>query len=135
MIQRATNPRRPHAQRYNQLGVAEAFKGGEGFVAFYLEVGPRPSPKHSIDRIDNSKGYIPGNVRWATPQEQRRNQFGALVELNGVVKTRGEWAAHFGVARDTVRNRLRAGWSMERAITTPPTPNGAQRQLGLKRIK
>lgn len=45
-----------------------------GFETFLLHVGPAPSRTHTLDRIDNDKGYEPGNLRWATPKEQRANQ-------------------------------------------------------------
>lgn len=49
-------------------------RGIEGFAAFLEDMGKRPSPKHSLDRIDNDGIYEPGNVRWATSDVQRANQ-------------------------------------------------------------
>lgn len=43
-------------------------------VAFISDVGQPPTPNHTLDRIDNSKGYEPGNVRWATAVEQANNK-------------------------------------------------------------
>jgi hypothetical protein len=45
------------------------------FEQFYAEVGPKPTPKHSLDRWPNNDGpYGPGNVRWATKSQQERNR-------------------------------------------------------------
>lgn len=46
----------------------------QNFAEFIKELGPKPSPKHSLDRIDVDGHYEPGNVRWATALEQNRNQ-------------------------------------------------------------
>ena len=57
--------------RYGGRGIEFRF---ESFEQFYAELGPRPSPLHSLDRIDNEGHYESGNVRWATSSEQRLNQ-------------------------------------------------------------
>jgi hypothetical protein len=43
-------------------------------LEFFADVGPRPSPQHSIDRIDSNDHYRVGNCRWATPKEQTHNR-------------------------------------------------------------
>jgi hypothetical protein len=90
------------------------------FESFYDHVGPRPSPKHTLDRIDNNRGYEPGNVRWATSLEQSRNRrFVKQYQFRGKTACLTEWCEEMGVSYSLVHNRLRDGWTFERAITTP----------------
>jgi hypothetical protein len=92
----------------------------EKFENFYADMGPRPSPQHSIERIDNDKGYGPDNCIWASPQEQARNR-----RTNHWLDTpRGrfiltEAAAEYGLPRPTLAKRLKKGWPVEKALTTP----------------
>ena len=73
MWTRTTNAKHRHFDRYGGRGivVCEAWKD---FAVFLADVGPSPSPKHSIDRVDVDGNYEPGNVRWATEAEQQRNR-------------------------------------------------------------
>jgi len=68
---RCTNPKFWAWKHYGGRGIEFRFKSFEEFLS---ELGPRPSPKHSIDRIDNNGHYVPGNVRWATWEQQVQNK-------------------------------------------------------------
>ena len=59
--------------RYGGRGITIHPEWIDDFWSFFKEIGKRPSDNHSLDRIDNNKGYIPGNIRWATRVEQTRN--------------------------------------------------------------
>ena len=73
MIQRCMNPNSTNYKRYGGRGITVCIPWLCSFEQFVADMGPRP-PGHSIDRINNDKGYSPDNCRWATPQEQVHNQ-------------------------------------------------------------
>jgi hypothetical protein len=58
------------------ITVCGLWKGQGGYEQFLRDMGPRPTKKHSIDRIDNNKGYNPTNCKWSTPLEQGRHKKG-----------------------------------------------------------
>jgi hypothetical protein len=76
MHQRCENPRSTKFNLYGGRGirVARQFSGEHGFERFFEHVGPRPSLKHSIDRIETNGNYAPGNLRWATLSQQNKNR-------------------------------------------------------------
>lgn len=74
MKQRCHNKKQPHFPRYGGKGIAVCDEWRKSFAAFYEHMGDPPTLEHSIDRIDGTKGYEPGNCRWATPLEQRHNR-------------------------------------------------------------
>lgn len=88
-IKRCENPAHAAFKNYGARGIRMCDEWRHDFAAFLAHVGSRPTPQHSIDRINNDRGYEPGNCRWATKSEQRRNQRKHLSRpiLVGVVST------------------------------------------------
>ena len=91
------------------------------YEAFLADMGEVPSSTHSIDRIDGTKGYEPGNCRWATYTEQNRNRpsVNRRLEWRGESLVLTEWAERIGMHAETLRGRIRKGWPVERALGTP----------------
>jgi hypothetical protein len=74
MITRCTNKNCPEYHNYGGRGICVCSEWLESFEEFYAHVGPRPSDKHSIDRIEVDGNYEPGNLRWATIDVQNSNK-------------------------------------------------------------
>ena len=108
MKARCLNPRRKDFPNYGGRGIGICDKWKNDFSSFISDVGNRPSPHMTLDRIDNSKGYEPGNVRWATRLEQNLNtRSNRLLELGGVRMTITQWSRHTGITSATIRRRLK----------------------------
>jgi hypothetical protein len=122
MIQRCENPNHTHYASYGGRGVVVCERWRNDFEAFAADMGDRPSPRHTIDRMNNQKGYQPGNVRWATPYQQLNNTRRTVyVEWQGKRITLSDAAEISGVDRATIAWRVNRGWSMEKIMTTPST--------------
>ena len=115
--------------RYGGRGIRVCDEWLKSYEAFLAYVGRKPTPKHQIDRWPNNDGnYEPGNVRWATAEQNTRNRkSGLFVEYRGETKCVAEWAEITGVTRYIIYQRLYRGWDMEKIISTPvghyPTRN------------
>lgn len=120
-IARCENPKHRAFHRYGGRGIKVCEKWRRDAEAFYADVGPRPSNRHSLDRIDNDGNYEPGNCRWATHEEQCANKtLGTLaITVRGETKTTIAWASECGISSVILRSRIRAGWSPEDAIGKP----------------
>ena len=100
--------------RYGARNISICERWLESFENFFEDMGPRPSPAHSIDRKDNNGNYEPGNCRWATDQEQSRNRITCrMICYKGKTQCISAWAEEFGMKRDDFRYRLKKGLSME----------------------
>jgi len=104
-------------EHYGARGIHVCDEWRSDFWTFVAYVGPKPIGAYTIDRIDNSLGYQPGNVRWATKAEQRRNSRQSPEIFDG--KTLGEWSAITGVPTNTLFNRIKLGWPIEAALSAP----------------
>ncbi len=109
---------------YGGSGVVVCARWLASFHDFIADMGPRPSPRHTIDRYPNQAGnYEPGNCRWATPAEQNRNKRNnVFVDHGGERVLLVDLANGLGLNRDMVYGRLKMGWSLEDALTVPVRP-------------
>lgn len=119
MRERCGNTSNKHYAQYGGSGIVVCERWSK-FEAFLADMGAKPSPKHSIDRIDNTKGYSPENCRWATNTQQAKNRRTTvrIACLGGMCLK--DAVKHAGVVSEpTVRLRLRKGWSEHDALYTP----------------
>lgn len=121
MKQRCHNPNDHAYERYGGRGITvceEWFNDYHQFSKWAKESGY--SDDLTLDRIDNNKGYFPGNCRWATYQDQARNRRNTrLATLNGETHDLSTWADITGIERNAIYQRIYRGWSDEAALTTP----------------
>ncbi|MER9912837.1 hypothetical protein NKJ71_19615 [Mesorhizobium sp. M0050] len=126
----------PERKRYAGRGISVCARWQSSFEAFLDDMGPRPSQRHSIDRIDNNGNYEPGNCRWAVPVVQANNK-----SSNHLVTYRGEEmslrdavrAAGDVVGKATVWRRLLRDWPVHKAVETPANPKCRNHRFEVRR--
>ena len=120
MIRRCVSPEDPSYPRYGGRGIHVCQRWMDSLENFIADMGRRPSPKHSIERKDNDRGYEPDNCVWATRAEQSRNTSrNRLLTFNGQTMCLTDWAIATGINRSAIRLRLNRGWSVADALSTP----------------
>lgn len=120
MLDRTTNPKNNRYSRYGARGikVCDDWRSFISFAEWAISSGY--NIKLSIDRINNNGNYCPQNCRWATPVQQARNTKSVkLLTYKKETHSVPEWAEKIGIPKYTLHKRLRSGWSIERALTTP----------------
>lgn len=113
----------------NSNEVAFPVYGGRGikvcerwhrYENFAEDMGGNFSATMSLDRVDNEKGYEPGNVRWATTTTQARNKRNnRRITFRGETRVMSEWAEVLNIPAGRVQRRLALGWAVEDALTKP----------------
>jgi len=116
-IRRCNNPAMPHYHRYGGRGIAVCDRWRESFENFLADMGPRPTPLHTLDRVDGDGPYAPENCRWATRKEQAQNTSRSrFVCIDGMVMTVSQACDRLGLNYGTVSKRLSRGMSVDRAF-------------------
>lgn len=119
MLERCGSPKCDSYENYGGRGITVCERW-RSFENFYADMGPRPSAKHSIDRINNDGHYEPSNCRWATRAEQNNNMRTCRpLEWRGRIVPREQLAAEYGLDRRCLDKRLKKGMSLEEALTAP----------------
>ena len=121
MINRCEQRSHLHFDRYGDRGIKICERWRNSFEDFYEDTKDSWFYGGSVDRHpDNDGDYEPENFRWATRPEQARNtSANRMLEHNGRLQCVAAWADEMGMSSHTLRDRLRRGWSIEKALTTP----------------
>lgn len=121
MKSRCVNKNHPAARNYSERGITIEPEWFASFSTFADAVGQPPSPAHQIDRIDNARGYEPGNVRWVTARENSRNRRGNVtIAAFGQTLTVIAWAEKRGIKPATIYARLKRGLAPAEALFARP---------------
>lgn len=116
MVRRCTDPRVHNYHRYAGRGIVVCERW-QTFENFYADMGDQPAGL-TLERKDNNKNYEPNNCIWATPMAQANNRrSNKLITALGRTQTLAQWCRETGLRREKISNRLKRGWSEERAVT------------------
>lgn len=131
ILTRCTNPNANGYQDYGGRGIRVCERWRVSFEAFLADMGPRPSPRHSVERTDHDGDYEPGNCQWIVRAAQNRNKRNSVIlEHDGLSLPATEWAERLAMNYGVLLTRLARGWTPEKALTTPmkPRPNDRNRR-------
>jgi hypothetical protein len=119
MRQRCHYPASISYRNYGARGIKVCDRWINSFENFYADMGDRPEGT-SLERIDNDRDYEPGNCAWATKPEQGTNQrTNRFIEHAGQRLTLMQWSRLTGLSKHTIYRRLKIGWPVDKALTTP----------------
>jgi len=113
--QRCFNSKNPRYKNYGGRGISMCSKWKESFIKFITDMGVKPSPDLTLERLDNDGNYEPANCVWATRLEQQRNtRFNRIITFNKRSLCLSEWAEIYKLNVGTLYSRFLHGWSIER---------------------
>lgn len=121
VISRCENPNNKAYCNYGGRGIKVCDRWKKSFENFLADMGESPSTNHSIDRINVNGDYEPENCRWIPIAEQSRNQRrNVFLTYQGQTMLLVDWVEKTGIDQSTISHRLKKGWSVEDALSTPP---------------
>jgi hypothetical protein len=107
MLYRCYDPTSSSYAYYGGIGITVCDEWRESLSVFTRDVGPRPSKRHTLDRIDGTKGYEPNNCRWATKSQQTDNRRNSIrVTVGGRVMSLTQAAKHDGIPYHVAKYRV-----------------------------
>lgn len=119
MLQRCKNPKSSAFHYYGARGITVSERWNK-FENFFADMGPKPTPQHTLERLDNNGNYCGSNCAWRTWPEQNRNNRGVrLVTINGVTKCLKDWCTELDQVYHLVIARITRKWDVITALTTP----------------
>ena len=119
MKDRCLNSNNKSYKRYGGRGITVCDKWKNSYAAFLKDMGNKPTPNHSIERVDNFKGYSPDNCIWATDKQQMNNtRVNRILTYKGESLTVAQWSDKLGIKQVTLNMRLFRGWDVKRTLTT-----------------
>lgn len=120
MKERCLKPQSASYLRYGAVGITVCDKWLHSYETFLSDMGRKPTPQHTIDRVDGSKGYSPENCKWSTKREQAQNRSSTInLTFGDVTLPVVEWARKLGLHKSTILVRIQNGWTLEDTLTTP----------------
>ncbi len=121
--QRCHNPNNKDYKNYGGRGIEVCELWRDSFDAFLLQMGPKPDPSFTIERIDYNLGYNVDNCKWISREDQTRNKRDNIqITIDGETKTASEWARdppRCAVSATALYKRIARGWDPERAVLQP----------------
>lgn len=117
---RCHNPNNYGFRNYGARGIEVCERWCSSFANFLTDIGIRPDPTYTLDRIDSNGNYCPENCRWASKKEQARNvRTNRQITIGRRTKPLAEWLEIFNMKSATFYARIRKGWSEEVSLKTP----------------
>ena len=126
IVDRCENPNSKGWDNYGGRGIRVDPVWRDNPVAFIESMGPRPTPKHSVERLDVNGPYAPNNCVWATQEEQSNNKRNnVILTFEGKTQTMAQWARELGISQGALRDRLKVR-DVEGALNFAPVERGTK---------